>query len=245
VEHIYGVMPVMEALKAGSRAIDRLIIASGARPARLRELIEAARRAGIPVIRQPRAHLDRITGNANHQGVVAVAAAARYADLDQLLSNITPETILVLLDGIEDPRNLGAIIRAAECAGAGGVIIPERRSARLSQAAVKASAGAVEHIPVARARNMASLIEELKGRGVCVVGVQHPAEIPYTEYDYSGPLALVFGGEGRGLSRLVREKCDVVVYIPMRGKVASLNVSVAAGIVLFEAVRRHSALHHP
>jgi 23S rRNA (guanosine2251-2'-O)-methyltransferase len=235
----------MEALKAGSRAIDRLIVASGARAARLRELIEAARRAGIPVMRQPRAHLDRITGNADHQGVVAIAAAARYADLNLLLSNIGPEAIFVLLDGVEDPRNLGAIIRVAECAGANGVIIPERRSARLSNTVVKASAGALEHIPVARARNMASLIEELKGRGVWVVGVQHPGQIPHTEYDYSGPLALVFGGEGRGLSRLVREKCDILVYIPMRGKVTSLNVSVAAGIVLFEAVRRRSAARNP
>lgn len=234
-------MPVMEALRAGSRQIERLMIASGARVARLRELIEAARQAGVPIARCPRAQLDRMTGNANHQGVVAVVAAARYADLSQLLSNVTPETILVLLDGVEDPRNLGAIIRTAECAGASGVIIPERRSARLSETVVKTSAGAAEHIPIARARNMASLIDELKGRGVWVVGVEYPGQLPYTEYDYSGPLALVFGGEGRGLSRLVREKCDVLVYIPMRGKVASLNVSVAAGIVLFEAVRRRLA----
>ncbi|MEK6324650.1 MAG: 23S rRNA (guanosine(2251)-2'-O)-methyltransferase RlmB [Acidobacteriota bacterium] len=236
--NIYGVLPVLEALRAGGGRIDRIVIAEGVRDARLREVIEAARHARVPVRREPRVALDRLTHNANHQGVLAITSAASYSDADELLSRISPDTIFVLLDGVEDPQNLGAIIRTAECGGATAVIVPERRAAHITDAVAKTSAGAVEHLPVARVTNLASLIEELKRRNVWVVGVEASGPMAYTEFNYSGALALVFGGEGHGLHRLVRARCDAVVSVPMRGKVTSLNVSVAVGVVLFEALRQ-------
>ena len=238
--NIYGVLPVLEALKAGGRRIDRIVIAEGVRDARLREVLEAARHARVAVRREPRVALDRLTHNANHQGVLAITSAASYSDADDLLSHISPSTIFILLDGVEDPQNLGAIIRTAECGGATAVIVPERRAAHITDAVAKTSAGAVEHLPVARVTNLASFIEQLKRRNVWVVGVEASGQMIYTEFNYSGALALVFGGEGHGLHRLVRERCDAVVSVPMRGKVTSLNVSVAVGVVLFEALRQRS-----
>ena len=235
---LYGVLPVLEALRAGSRRIERIIIAEGARHERLREVIEAARQSGIEVRREPRVALDRLTANANHQGVVAVASAATYADEDEMLARVSNETLFVLLDGVEDPRNFGAIIRTAECAGATAVIIPERRAAPLTDTVVKTAAGATEYLPVARVTNLAAFIERLKKINVWVTGVESSGEVSYTEYDYSGATALVFGSEGQGLHRLVRERCDTLISIPMRGRVTSLNVSVAVGVVLFEAVRQ-------
>ena len=238
---IYGLLPFLEALRAGSRRLERVIIAEGARHERLAELLAAARRAGVPLRREPRAALNRLSGNANHQGVVAIVSAASYADEGEVLSAISSKTILILLDGVEDPHNLGAIIRTAECAGASAVIIPERRAAHITETVVKTSAGAVEYLPVVRVTNLASHIEQLKRSNVWVVGVEGSSEIGYTEFDYSGALALVFGSEGHGLHRLVRERCDAVVSIPMLGKINSLNVSVAVGVVVFEAVRQRQA----
>lgn len=229
---------MLEALRAGGRKIDRILIAEGAKDTRLRDVIETARRARVPIRREPRVALDRLTHNANHQGVVAITSAAGYVDADDLLNEISPETILILLDGVEDPHNLGAVIRTAECGGATAVVIPERRSAHLTDTVSKTSAGAVEHLPVARVTNLASFIEELKKRSVWVIGVESSGEMEYTRFNYSGAVALVFGGEGQGLHRLVRERCDIVVNVPMRGKVSSLNVSVAVGVVLFEALRQ-------
>jgi len=238
---IYGVLPVLEALRAGGRRIDRIVIAEGAKDSRLREVIDAARRAHIPVRREPRVALDRLTHNGNHQGVIAITSAAGYADADDLLAKITPKTIFILLDGVQDPHNLGAIIRTAECGGASAVVVPDRRAAHLTDAVSKTSAGAVEHLPLARVTNLGSFIEELKKRNVWVVGIESSGEMAYTEFNYSGALALVCGGEGSGLHRLVRERCDAVVSIPMRGKVTSLNVSVAVGVVLFEALRQRNS----
>jgi 23S rRNA (guanosine2251-2'-O)-methyltransferase len=231
---------VLEALRAGARRIDRIVVADGVGHHRLREVLDAARKSGIPVRREPRAAMDRMSGTRNHQGVVAVVSAAGYADPDDLLSRANDDTVFILLDGVEDPHNLGAVIRTAECAGATAVIIPERRAAHVTEAVVKASAGATEYLHVARVTNLAAFIEALKKKGFWVVGVEASARTPYTDYDYSGPLALVFGGEAHGLHRLVRDKCDVTVSVPMRGHVGSLNVSVTAGIVLFEAVRRRA-----
>jgi 23S rRNA (guanosine2251-2'-O)-methyltransferase len=239
--NIYGVLPVLEALRAGTKRIDRIVIADGARDSRLRQLIDAARSAGVPVRREPRVTLDRLTQNGNHQGVMAITSAADYADAEDLLASITSLTLFVLLDGVEDPHNLGAIIRTAECAGAAGVIVPERRAVHLTEIVAKTSAGAVNYLPVARVTNMAAFIESLKRRNVWVIGVEQSGETSYHEFDYSGPIALVFGGEGSGLHRLVRERCDVVVSIPMHGRVSSLNVSVAVGVVLFEASRQRSS----
>lgn len=239
--NIYGVLPVLEALRAGSRRIDRIVVAEGTRDARLREVIEAARTAGVPVRRDARVALDRLTHNANHQGVIAITSAAAYSDAEDLLDEISPDTILILLDGVEDPHNLGAIIRTAECGGASAVIVPERRAAHITEAVAKTSAGAVEHLPVARVTNLARFIEGLKKKNVWVVGVESSGQMAYTEFKYSGALALVFGGEGHGLHRLVREHCDAVVSIPMQGKVSSLNVSVAVGVVLFEALKQRAS----
>jgi 23S rRNA (guanosine2251-2'-O)-methyltransferase len=236
--NIYGILPVLEALRARARRIEKILIAEGAKTDRLRDIFDAARRAGVVIRREPRVALDRMTGNASHQGVVAIIAAASYADEEELLAQVSNETLLVLLDGIEDPRNLGAIIRTAECAGASAVIIPDRRAAHITDTVVKTAAGATEYLPVACVKNLAAFIEQLKKRNVWVVGVEGDAKIAYTAYDYSGATALVFGSEGKGLHRLVRERCDALVSIPMRGRISSLNVSVAVGVTLFEAARQ-------
>jgi 23S rRNA (guanosine2251-2'-O)-methyltransferase len=240
--HVYGVLPVIEALRSGTRRIERIVIAEGARHERLRDIFDLARRARIPVRKEPRIALDRLAAGANHQGVIAIAAAASYADEDGLMAEITPQSLFVLLDGVEDPHNLGAIIRTAECAGASAIVIPERRAAHITEVVTKTAAGATEYLPVARVTNLANFIEKLKQRNVWVVGVEASGDMDYTQYDYRGAVALVFGGEGHGLHRLVRERCDVTVSIPMRGRITSLNVSVAVGVVLFEALRQRN---HP
>jgi 23S rRNA (guanosine2251-2'-O)-methyltransferase len=239
--HIYGVLPVIEALRSGARRIERIVIAEGARHERLREVFDLAKRARIPIRKEPRIALDRVAGGANHQGVMAIAAAASYTDEDELLDRVTPQTLFVLLDGVEDPHNLGAIIRTAECAGATAVIIPERRAAHITEIVAKTAAGATEYLPVARVTNLATFIEKLKQRNVWVVGVEASGDMDYTRYNYQGAVALVFGGEGHGLHRLVRERCDLTVSIPLGGRITSLNVSVAVGVVLFEAMRQRRA----
>jgi 23S rRNA (guanosine2251-2'-O)-methyltransferase len=237
---IYGVNPVLEALRGGSRPVERVAIAHGTRIVRFDELMRTAKEAGIPVARQPAAALDRLSNGRNHQGVVAWVGAARYATLDDVVERMQERPLVVLLDGVEDPHNLGAIVRTAECAGAAGVVIPERGAVGLTETVAKTSAGALEHLPVARVTNLVNAIETLKGAGAWVVGLEADAETAYTAYDFSGPTALVFGGEGKGLRRLVRERCDVLVSIPLLGRIESLNVSVTVGVVLFEAVRQTS-----
>jgi 23S rRNA (guanosine2251-2'-O)-methyltransferase len=245
--HVFGVQPVLEALRAGARPVERVTVAEGSHESRLHEIIELARAAGVPVRRAPRAELQRIAPGANHQGVVATIAAARYTPTDELIEALAARVgtddppLAVVLDGVEDPRNLGAIIRTVECAGAHGVFVPERRASGLTEAVAKAAAGALEYVPVARAVNVARLVEDLKGRGLWTVGTASDAPVSYTEWDWTQPCALLLGGEGEGLRRLVRERCDALVSIPLLGKIESLNVSVAAGIILFEAVRQRTA----
>src|SRR5882672_11989435 len=208
---LYGVNPLLEALRAGDRIPEEVVIAEGAKDHRLHELIELARTRKIPVRRSPRAALDRTVGNTHHQGVMARIPAARYADPEDLLSTIAArvsgkvEPLAIVLDGVEDPRNLGAILRTSECAGVDGVFVPERRAAGLTDAVAKAAAGAVEHVPVSRVTNLSRLIESLKERNVWVVGAVADAEMNYTEWDWTRPSAVVLGGEGAGLHRLVRE----------------------------------------
>jgi 23S rRNA (guanosine2251-2'-O)-methyltransferase len=245
--HLYGVAPVLEALRAGQRAIERVTIAEGARHNRLRELLELARKANVPVHFAPRVDLARFAGaDANHQGVVASVAAARYTDADELLDALASRVgtddppLVVVLDGVEDPRNLGAILRTVECAGAHGVFVPERRAVGLTETVAKAAAGALEHVAVARAVNLARLIEQLKQRNIWTVGTSADAPVPYTGWDWTQPSALFLGGEGTGLHRLVRERCDTLVSIPVRGSIESLNVSVAGGIILYEALRQRT-----
>jgi 23S rRNA (guanosine2251-2'-O)-methyltransferase len=242
---LYGVNPVIEALRA-DHLPDQITIAEGSRDERLRELIELARLHAVPVNYAARANLDRETGNTHHQGVIARIAAPKYADADDLLELIgarvgsEPEPLVLVLDGIEDPRNLGAILRTAECAGVTGVFLPERRAAGLNQTVAKASAGAVEYLPVARVTNLSVLIRQLKERNVWVVGTVAGAAANYSDWDWTRATAMVVGAEGTGLHRLVRENCDELVSIPVHGRIESLNVSVASGIILYEALRQRA-----
>jgi 23S rRNA (guanosine2251-2'-O)-methyltransferase len=238
VSVIFGVNPVLEALRGRRRPVERVAVALGARIARFDELMREAKVARVPVVRQPPAALDRAAGSRNHQGVVAWVGAARYASFDDVVARMGERRLAVLLDGVEDPHNLGAIVRTAECAGAAGVVIPERGAVGLTETVAKTSAGALEHIPVARVTNLVAAIEALKASGAWIVGLEADAPTAYTDYDFSGPTALVFGGEGKGLRRLVRDRCDVLVSIPLYGAISSLNVSVSVGVVLYEARRR-------
>ncbi|MEO8647967.1 MAG: 23S rRNA (guanosine(2251)-2'-O)-methyltransferase RlmB [Acidobacteriota bacterium] len=239
--HIYGVIPVLEALRSHPGKIERIVIATGAKEHRLREVAELARANGVTVDRLPKEGLSRLAGaQANHQGVLAFAAAAEYVPADDILDNASDPALFLVLDGIEDPRNLGAVLRTAECAGVDGVFVPERRAARLNETVVKSSAGATEYVKVAKVTNLNRLIDELKSRGIWVVGTDADAAADHVDWDWSRPTALVLGSEGSGLHRLVAENCDVLVKIPMYGKIGSLNVSVAAGVILFEAVRQRN-----
>jgi 23S rRNA (guanosine2251-2'-O)-methyltransferase len=201
----------------------------------VQEIIDLARRASIPVRFEPRAALDRLAGTSAHQGVVAMAAAQRYADLDGVASC----EMLVVLDGVEDPHNLGAIIRTAHAAGAGAVVIPERRAAGVTDVVAKAAAGALEHLPVVRVTNINRALEELKQRGFWIYGLDERGAETYDQMEYASPAAVVLGGEGKGLHEQVRKHCDALVRIPVAGPISSLNVSVAAGVMLFEWRRRH------
>jgi 23S rRNA (guanosine2251-2'-O)-methyltransferase len=235
---IYGINAVREAI--GARPVDYVLIAAGQHSHRVQEVVNACRRAGISVRFSPRAALDRAAGTAYHQDVVAVCAVKQYAELEDL-ARCRTNPLLVVLDGVEDPRNLGAIIRTAVAAGADGLVIPERRAAGLTASVAHASAGALEHARIARVTNLVRSLTELKDQGVWVYGFESRAAKSYLELDYKGSCAIVLGGEGEGLHQLVRETCDQIGAIPLHGPVESLNVSVAAAIVLYEAARqRHS-----
>jgi 23S rRNA (guanosine2251-2'-O)-methyltransferase len=238
-----GIHAVREAL-AARRPVQSVLIARGRHGDRLEEIVRLAHRNGVSVRFEERPQVDRAAGTREHQGVVALLAAETSVSLDDLLaSDGSPSAsgLLVLLDGVEDPQNLGAIVRTALAAGAGGVVIPERRAAGLTDAAVRASAGAAAHLQVARVTNMARAMEEIKEAGYWLVGLDERAEKHHTDIDLTGPIALVLGGEGKGLHQLVKERCDFAVSIQTQGPVRSLNVSVAAGVVLFEVVRQRAA----
>jgi 23S rRNA (guanosine2251-2'-O)-methyltransferase len=231
--HIYGVHPVLEALRAGTVRRLRIVERAGDR---LREVIEQATQAGVRVERVPQEAIDRLARGATHQGVMADVESERAVELRELAEG--PSPLIVVLDAIEDPHNLGAVLRTADAAGVSGVVVQSRRSALHAGTVAKTSAGALSHVRVAEVVNIARAIEELKDLGVWSVGLAGEASQAYDEVDFTGPTALVMGAEGPGLRRLVREKCDFIVSIPMAGHVGSLNVSVAAGIALFEAVRQ-------
>ncbi len=201
----------------------------------MQQIIDLARERAVPLRFEPRDALDRASNGAAHQGVVAFGAAQTYAALDQVLAGAQ---LLVVLDGVEDPHNLGAIMRTAHAAGASAVLVPERRAAGLTEAVAKAAAGALEHIPVVRVGNVSQTLETLKARGFWIYGLDERGAELYNEVDYAKPTVIVLGGEGQGLHQLVKKHCDVLVRIPMSGAISSLNVSVAAGIVLFEWRRR-------
>jgi 23S rRNA (guanosine2251-2'-O)-methyltransferase len=232
-----GVHPVREALRAG-RTLDRVLIARGAGGPRVQEIIDLARERSVPVRFEPREALDRAARGAAHQGIVAVGAAHDYAELAQVLAGAE---LLVVLDGVEDPHNLGAIIRTAHAAGASAVLVPERRAAGLTETVAKAAAGALEHLPVVRIGNINQTLADLKARGFWIYGLDERASRLHSETDYARPTVFVLGGEGHGLHEMVKKHCDQLVRIPMAGAISSLNVSVAAGIVVFEWRRRNPA----
>jgi 23S rRNA (guanosine2251-2'-O)-methyltransferase len=230
-----GIHPVREALRA-QQPLDRVMIAKGAAGTRIQEVIDLCRTAGVPVRFEPREALDRAAKGSPHQGVIAVGAAQKYAELEQVISG---SKLLVVLDGVEDPHNLGAIVRTAHAAGAAAVVIPERRAAPLTEVVARTAAGALEHLPVVRVTNISRALEELKGQGFWVYGLDERGQQLYDGADFNTPTAVVLGAEGAGLHENVKKHCDVLLRIPMAGAVSSLNVSVAAGIVLFEWNRRN------
>ncbi len=229
-EVIYGVRPVVEALRSRKRKIFEVLDV-----AQNTNIMEAADAAGVPVKKVPRARVEELARGGAHQGVVARVGPYPYSDPGEIFA--VPNPLVLVLDSVTDPRNLGAVLRAVDGAGATGVIIPRDRTVGVTAAAVKASAGASEHVPVARETNLRRAIDRMKGAGVWVYAAEVEGTM-YTELDLSGPVALVLGSEGRGVRRLVREGCDGAVFIPMLGAVESLNVSVAAAVLLYEARRQ-------
>jgi 23S rRNA (guanosine2251-2'-O)-methyltransferase len=232
-----GFHAVEEALNAG-RPLDRIVVARGRHGERVEAVVRLAKANNVPLRFEDRQQIDRLVGTREHQGVAALGAAKPAVELEDLLRLKTGNGLLVLLDGIEDPHNLGAIVRTSLAAGASGVIIPERRAAGLTDTVERASAGALAHLPVARVKNLVRAMEEMKEAGYWLVGLDERAEKSYTEVDLKGSVGIVLGREGEGLHELTRKRCDFLVSIPTTGPVRSLNVSVAAGVMLFEAVRQ-------
>jgi 23S rRNA (guanosine2251-2'-O)-methyltransferase len=238
---IFGLAPVLEALKANSRKIEKILIAEGTRGHRVTEIIDLAKEKRISWQKVSRDSIEKLAApGAKHQGVLAFTSSADYEDAETLLGKIFAQenALILILDGIEDPRNLGAILRTSECAGVNGVFIPEHRAVGLTETVVKTSAGATEHISIAKVKNLNRLIEELKKNNFWIVGASNQAKMNYTDWDWTLKTALVLGNEGKGLHRLVAENCDALVKIPMQGNIESLNVSVACGVLLFEAIRQ-------
>lgn len=238
---ICGINAVMEALKAPESRVEKICIQRGRRNPRIQTIIDQARQKHVPLSFEEKAWLDRKAEGQRHQGVLCYVGEMVTLSVEDILEKTGSPGLLMVLDGIEDPHNLGAILRSAEVANADGVFVPLRRSAGLSSSAIKASAGAAAHIKVARVRNTARLLELLKGRGYWVTGLDASSPQPLWEADFTRPTVLVLGSEGSGLHRVVREKCDYLAGIPVRGKVASYNVSVAAGIALYEVLRQRHA----
>ena len=239
---IEGRNALSEALKSG-RAIDKLYVAEGSTDRAVARLAALAKEAGAVVVPTDRRKLDQMSPTGAHQGVIAAVAAHEYASVNDILDLAARRgeaPLIVICDELSDPHNLGAIIRTAECAGAHGVIIPKRRSVGLTAVVAKTSAGAVEYLPVARVANVVNTIRELKEKGVWVYGTAADADSELYRTELTGPTAIIIGNEGEGMSRLVRESCDVLVSIPMKGKISSLNASAAAAVMLYEALRQRA-----
>jgi len=240
MEQVEGRNPVLEALKA-NKVIDKVFLQKGAIGS-VRQIIENAKNKGAVVVEVEKALLDKMSEGRPHQGIIARLAVEEYVDFDELIekAKAASHPLLIVLDHLEDPHNFGAILRTALSAGAQGVVIPKRRSVALTAAVAKASAGATAHLPVARVANLAQHLERLKEEGFWVVGADESGKNIF-QTKQRGPLAVVLGGEGEGLSRLIKERCDELVSVPMQGPLGSLNVSVACGVVLFEIVRQRLA----
>ena len=239
MEIIGGINPVREVLRAQSRKVNRLYLAQGRTGKALAEIIQAARAGNVPVRQVEKQRLDKMYGGSGHQGVVAEVGVLAYLELTDIIGAVTgPRALVLVLDGVEDPMNLGALMRSAEAAGASGMVLPRERAAPLTATALKASAGAAEYLPVARVTNLVRALNELKDAGFFVIGAAADADHSLYDQNLNLKLALVIGGEGRGLRRLVRETCDVIVSIPLAGQISSLNASVAGAVAMFEYVRQ-------
>jgi len=239
-EKLEGRNPVLEALKSG-RTINKILIAKGDKHGSIREIIGLARSKGLVVQEVDRKKLDALAESASHQGIIAFVAPKAYVEVEDILQIAQDKEeppFLVLLDGVEDPHNLGSILRSADGAGAHGVVIPQRRAVGLTAIVGKTSAGAMEYLPVARITNMAQTIDSLKEQGLWIVGADMDGQEFYYQANLTGPIALVIGGEGKGLGRLVKEKCDFLVRIPMKGRVSSLNAAVAGSLLMYEVSRQ-------
>jgi 23S rRNA (guanosine2251-2'-O)-methyltransferase len=243
LDYIVGKNPVIEALKS-ERDINKILIAEGSQRGQMLQVTQLAKEANVLVQFVPKKKIDQITDE-NHQGVLAYVAAYEYAELDDLFALAAKKEeapFFLLLDEIEDPHNLGSIMRTADSVGAHGVIIPKRRAVGLTSTVAKASTGAIEHIPVVRVTNMARTIDELKERGVWIAGTDARESQDYRTFDGTMPLGLVIGSEGKGMGRLIREKCDFLIHLPMAGHVTSLNASVAAALLMYEVYRKRHPL---
>jgi 23S rRNA (guanosine2251-2'-O)-methyltransferase len=231
---------VLEALRS-RRRVHRILIAQGPRDSGMSQLLDQARRVGVPVEPTPRRRLDDLSKNSNHQGVVALVAPRQYSDVDDILlraKELGEDPLVLVLDAIQDVHNLGSLIRSAEVVGVHGVIIPEHRAAGLTPVVDKTSAGAVEFLPVAQVTNITRTLDDLKKRGLWCIGLEGSAKTRFDQANLKGPIALVVGNEGKGISRLVREHCDVLVSLPMRGHVGSLNAAIAGSVTLYEIWRQ-------
>ncbi|MBN2243476.1 MAG: 23S rRNA (guanosine(2251)-2'-O)-methyltransferase RlmB [Acidobacteria bacterium] len=235
---LYGIHAVAEALKAHPGKIERICIERGNKNARIREVVDMARAGHVRVSFEDRSWLDRKAAEARHQGVLCYVSEIATLDGEEILAQAKSPGLLVVLDGVEDPHNIGAVLRSAEAADADGVFLPRHRSSSLSPVVVKASAGASAHLKLSRVANISNLLELLKKRGFWIAGLDASSPQPVWDADLTVPLAVVLGGEGRGLHRLVKEKCDFLLSLPIRGNVGSYNVSVAAGISLYEVLRQ-------
>lgn len=243
-ERLEGVNSILEALRAGRR-IQKIYMARGKTGGAVQEILQLAGQKGIPVVEVDKEFLRRMTGGAGHQGIAAEAAPYRYYELHDLLKEAADRgepPFFVILDGIEDPQNLGAMLRTAECLGVHGVVIPKHQACQVTPAVIKASAGAAEYVKIARVSNLVQAMEELKKAGLWIVGTDASAVHSCYDFDYPRELAVVIGGEGRGMRRLIKEKCDFMVRIPLQGRVGSLNASAALAVVLSHvAARRQQA----
>ena len=241
-DKIAGRNPVMEALKSG-REIDKILIAKGTEGGSLIKIIGKAKDRGIPIQYVERQKLNEMSESTSHQGIIATVAAYEYSDLDDILDNIKDkgkDPFILILDEIMDPHNLGSIMRTADAVGVDGIIIPKRRSVGLTATVAKSSAGAIEYVPVAKVSNIAQTIDRIKEKGIWVAGADMSGAKEHYSSDLKGPLALVIGSEGEGISRLIKEKCDFLVKLPMIGQVSSLNASVAAAVLMYEAFRQRT-----
>ncbi|WP_425448433.1 23S rRNA (guanosine(2251)-2'-O)-methyltransferase RlmB [Dethiothermospora halolimnae] len=238
---IGGRNPIIEALKSG-REIEKILLSKGENKGSIKKIVGMAKDKGIPIQYVNKNKLDEMA-NTNHQGVIAIASAYKYKTLDDIMKRAEERNeapFIIILDEIEDPHNLGAIMRTAECAGAHGIIIPKRRSVGLTSTVAKTSAGAIEYLPVVKVSNIGYAIDELKNKGLWIYGADMDGEDYYFDKDLKGAIGLVIGNEGKGIGRLVKEKCDFLIKIPMKGKVSSLNASVATSVITYEILRQRT-----